>query len=65
MGFPRREYWNGFPFPTPEYLLDPGMEPVFPAWKAYSLPLSYHELPNFVPEQDIILLLWSGVKSVH
>ena len=28
MGFPRQEYWSGFPFPPPEDLLDPGIEPV-------------------------------------
>ena len=34
MGFPRQEYWSGLPFPPPEDLPDPGMEPtclVFPA----------------------------------
>ena len=28
MGFSRQEYWNGFPFLTPGYLPDPGIEPV-------------------------------------
>ena len=28
MGFFRQEYWNGFPFLTPGYLPDPGIEPV-------------------------------------
>ena len=27
MGFPRQEYWSGFPFPSPGALLDPGIEP--------------------------------------
>ena len=31
MGFPRQEYWSGFLFPSPGDLLDPGIEPVFPA----------------------------------
>jgi len=26
MGFPRREYWSGLPFPSPEDLPDLGME---------------------------------------
>ena len=33
MGFPRQEYWSGFPFLPPGDLLDPGIEPasfVFP-----------------------------------
>ena len=27
MGFPRQEYWCGLPFPFPEDLPDPGIEP--------------------------------------
>ena len=30
MGFPRQEYWNGLPFPSPRSLPDPGIEPVSP-----------------------------------
>ena len=33
MGFPRKEYWSGLPFPPPGDLPDPGIEPessVFP-----------------------------------
>ena len=26
-GFSRQEHWSGLPFPTPEDLLNPGMEP--------------------------------------
>ena len=28
MWFPRQERWHGLPFPSPEDLPDPGMEPV-------------------------------------
>ena len=31
MGFPRQEYWSGLPFPSPEDLPDPGIEPTSPA----------------------------------
>ena len=31
MGFPRPEYWNGLPFPSPGGLLYPGIEPASPA----------------------------------
>ena len=27
MEFPRQEYWSGLPFPTPEDLPNPGIEP--------------------------------------
>ena len=38
MGFSRQEYWSGLPFPPPGDLPDPGIEPVFPASQADSLP---------------------------
>ena len=31
MGFPRQEYWNGLPFPSPGDLSDPGIKPTPPA----------------------------------
>ena len=31
MGFFKQEYWNGLPFPSPEDLPDPGIEPGSPA----------------------------------
>ena len=31
MGFPRKEYWSGSPFPSPEDLPDPGIKPRSPA----------------------------------
>ena len=30
MGFPRKEYWSGLPFPSPKDLPHPGMEPTSP-----------------------------------
>ena len=27
LGFPRQEYWSGLPFPSPEDLPNPGIEP--------------------------------------
>ena len=40
-GFPRQEYWSGWPFPSPGDLPDPGIEPltpVSPTWQVGSLP---------------------------
>ena len=31
MGFPRQEYWNGSPFPSPGDLPNPEIKPVSPA----------------------------------
>ena len=41
MGFPRQEYWNRLPFPSPGDLPDPEVKPISSAWQADSLPLSY------------------------
>jgi len=38
MEFSRPEYWSGQPFPSPEDLPNPGIEPRSPAWQADSLP---------------------------
>ena len=45
MGFPRQEYWNALPFPSPGDLLDPGIKPSLLHWQAASLPLSYQGSP--------------------
>ena len=37
MGFSRQEYQSGFPFPSPEDLLDPGIKPRSPALQADAL----------------------------
>ena len=46
MGFPRQEYWNGLPFPSPEDLPNLGIEPVSPALQADSLLLSHLWSPD-------------------
>ena len=38
MGFSRQEYWSGLPFPSPEDLPNPGIEPGSPALQAETLP---------------------------
>ena len=38
MGFSRREYWSGLPFPSPGDFPDPGIEPGSPALRADALP---------------------------
>ena len=38
MGFSRQEYCSGLPFPSPEDLPDPGMEPGSPTLQADALP---------------------------
>ena len=38
MGFSRQEYWKGLPFPSPEDLLNPEIEPGSPALQTDPLP---------------------------
>ena len=38
MEFSRPEYWSGYPFPSPEDLPNPGMEPRSATLQMYSLP---------------------------
>ena len=38
MEFSRQEYWSGLPFPSPEDLPKPGIEPGSPALQADALP---------------------------
>ena len=38
MEFSRQEYWSGLPFPSPEDLPNPGIEPGSPALQADTLP---------------------------
>ena len=38
MAFSRQEYWSGLPFPSPEDLLEAGVEPGFLALHVDSLP---------------------------
>ena len=49
MGFPRQEYCSGLPFPSPEDLPNPGIEPASPTWQAGSLPTE-------PPRNDLIRL---------
>ena len=49
MGFPRREYWRGLPFPPSGDLPNPGIEPtspVSPTLQVDSLPLSHRGNPT-------------------
>ena len=48
MGFPRQEYWNGLPFPSPRDLPNPETEPVSLSllhWQVHSSLLSQLESP--------------------
>ena len=46
MGFSRREYWSGLPFPSPGDLPDLGIEPRSPALRQTLYPLSHQGSPK-------------------
>ena len=48
MGFSRQECWNGLPFPSPEDLSNPGIQPRSPALQADSLPSEPPGKPQFI-----------------
>ena len=56
MGFSRQGYWSGLPFPSPEDLPDPGIEPGSPALYADALPSEPPGKSNIIGQ-----LLWKTV----
>ena len=55
------EYWSGQPFPSPEDLPNPGIEPGSPALQADSLPAE----PQGKPNRGLLLLLLSRFSRVR
>ena len=47
MRFSRQAYWSGLPFPSPDDLPDPGIEPRFPALQADSLQSETQGSPSY------------------
>ena len=62
MGFSRREYWSGLPFPSSVDLPDLGIKPRFSALQAGSLPT---ELPEKLFNTGMLLLLLSRFSRVR
>ena len=56
MGFPRQEYWSGFPFPSPGHLPDTGIELGSSALEADSL-------PSEPPGKPVRTLEWVDISS--
>ena len=56
--FSRPEYWNGWLFPSPGDLPNPGMEPRSPALQADSLPVEPQESPRITGVGSLSFLQW-------
>ena len=69
MGFSRQEYWSGFPFPSPENLPNPRIEPWYLILQADTLPSEPpgDELINLISDSSAFskssLYIWKF--SVH
>ena len=63
MGFARQEYWNGLPFPSPEDLPYPGIEPGSPELQADSLlfELQVRPMDNLI---GIVLNLYIALDNM-
>ena len=61
LGFPRKEYWSGFPCPPPGDLLNPVIELESPAQQADSLPV---ELPGMPICVRTVLLTRSTLPAI-
>ena len=55
VGFSRQQYWSGLPFPSPEDLPHPGIEPKSPALQVDTLP-SELQGSHQVPDYTILIL---------
>ena len=55
MRFSRQGYWSGLPFPSPEDLPNPGIEPGSPALQADSLPTELQGKPKHSIAPHIVL----------
>ena len=60
MGFSRQEYWSGLPFPSPEDLPNPGIEPWSPALQENSLPFELQGRPVF----SVLAMLNSAAVNI-
>ena len=68
MDFSRQEYWSRLPFPSPEDLPDPGIEPRSPALQADSLHSESHwESPKTLEVESLsrVRLLATPWTAAH
>ena len=65
MGFSRQEYWSGLPFPSLEYLSDPGIKPGSPALQADSLLTEPQRSPQLLYHYDPLMHQPAWYTCVH
>ena len=62
MGFPKREYWSGLPFPSPEDLTEPGIEPESPVLQAASC-ITAGFFTTEPPGKPVVSQFWVFMKD--
>ena len=66
MEFSRQEYWSGLPFPPPEKLPNPGIEPWSPSSQAYSLPFELQgSLNRIIQISNYLKCKWIKYQSTE
>ena len=61
-GFPRQEYWNALPFPSPGDLPNPGIESESPASVGNSLSLTHQGRPKHWLSQHYLANLYKSIS---
>ena len=64
MGFPRQEYWSGLPFPSPQDLPDPGIEPPSPVAPALQAVLPLSQVLCFSKFESSVLSLFTDLAYI-
>ena len=63
MRFPKQEYWNGLPFPSPGNFPDPGIEPVSPTAPALQADSLGKPIHGNVVSQELFCLFVSFLPA--
>ena len=64
-GFSRQEYWSGLPFPSPGDLLDPGIQPMFPAFAGRFFTTEPLGKPHTVYQDSFLLKVFHWLPAVY
>ena len=64
MGFPRQEYWSGLPFPSPEDLPDPEIEPLSPVFPELQVDSLHTEPSGIGPTPFTLSHLFNPFEAV-
>ena len=64
-GFPRQEYWNGLPFPSPEDLPHPGIKPLSPVRVSCIAGRFFTAELSGKPGKELIYIIFKGNQTTQ